>query len=209
MLNLKIFIRTTGERELDESINRELGENYTLLVDTEHKPVDSFINQLKIISKENALLLEDDVILCKNFLDEISKAITQYGDFVINFFSFPFQYLTTVVWQQTFVYNQCTYYPKGLAEQIANKMIELRKPYSQYDVLENLALRDLELLHVIYRPCLVQHIDNNTLIQSNHGYRRCIWFKDYLDELNIPYEKAWTKENKEKLTQLMREKFKG
>ena len=72
---MKIYIRTTGERKLDESIERELGSNYELLFDKEHQPVDSFINQLKIISKDDSLLLEDDVILCYNFLDEVNKAI--------------------------------------------------------------------------------------------------------------------------------------
>ena len=205
---MKIYIRTTGERKLDESIERELGSNYELLLDKEHKPVDSFINQLKIISKDDSLLLEDDVILCYNFLDEINKAIEKWGKFVINFFTYPTYYMTTVLWHRPFVYNQCTYYPRGVAEQIAESMIKLRKPYSQYDVLESNALQDLKLLHVVYRPCLVQHIDYSSIIQTKcTAKRRCIWFKDYLDELNISYEDAWTQENQKKLNALMMKKF--
>ena len=74
-MDLKIFIRTTGERKLDKSIVRELNGNYTLLVDKEHKPIESFINQLRIISDYDAILLEDDVILCKDFLKEATKVI--------------------------------------------------------------------------------------------------------------------------------------
>lgn len=205
---MKIYIRTTGERKLDESIERELGNDYQLLIDKEHRPVDSFIEQLKIISNEDSLLLEDDIILCKDFLKEVKKAIRKWKGFVINFYTYPFHYMTTVLWGQPFCFNQCTYYPKGISEKIANKMIELRKPYSQYDVLESNAMVALEILHVVYRPCLVQHIDNNTLIQKNHAPRRTIWFKDYLDELEIAYEDAWTKENKEKLKLLTLKKFK-
>lgn len=204
---MKIYIRTTGERKLDESIEREIGNDYQLLIDKEHRPVDSFIEQLKIISNEDSLLLEDDIILCKDFLKEVKKAIRKWEGFVINFYTYPFQYMTTVLWGQPFCFNQCTYYPKGISEKIANKMIELRKPYSQYDVLESNAMVALEILHVVYRPCLVQHIDKDTLIQKNHAPRRTIWFKDYLEELGISYKDAWTKENRNKLINLMNKKF--
>ena len=189
---LKFFIRTTGERYLDESIKRELGNNYTLLIDTEHKPVDSFINQLEIISKYDAVLLEDDVILCKNFVEEVEKAISEWSTHIINFFTLPHEYFTTHLGFMTFVYNQCTYYPKGVGELLAKTMRQLRQPYNQYDTLENKALRELVLPHVVYRPCLVQHIDNNTLIQaSTNNRRRTLYFKDYLDELGIDYLVAY------------------
>lgn len=207
-MELKFFIRTTKDRTLDESISRELGEDYTLLIDTEHKPVDSFIEQLKIISEYDAILLEDDVILCKDFVNEVTKVVKKYKKYIINFFTLPHEYFTTTLGLFQFVYNQCTYYPKGIGKLLADKMIELREPYNQYDTLENKALRYFELPHLRYRPCLVQHIDGDTLIQqSNINKRRCIYFKDYLDELGIKIEDAWTKENRDKLTNLMFEQF--
>jgi len=208
-MNIKFFIRTTGERKLHESISRELGNDYTLLIDKEHKPVGSFIKQLKEISEYDSILLEDDVILCKDFKKEVEKVITEWPNTIVNFFTMPHEYFTTVFGFLYFVYNQCTFYPKGITLQIAEKMIELREPYNQYDSLENKALRALKLPHLRYRPCLVQHIDDNTFIQkSNSSKRRCIWFKDYLDELNINYKEAWTEENQNKLKELMNKKFK-
>lgn len=205
---MKLYIRTTGERVLHKSINKELGNNYTLLIDKEHKPIDSFIAQLKLIDNEDSLLLEDDVILCRNFLQEVNKAIDNWKGHIINFFTFPFKYVTTVLCEHPFVFNQCTFYPKGISKQIAEEMEKLRLPYSQYDVLESRALEKLKIPYVIYRPCLVQHIDNSTLIQKQSGYRRCIWFKDYLDDLGIDYLNAYTLENKKKLTNYMNENFK-
>ena len=62
---------------------------------------------------------------------------------------------------------------------------------------------------VNYRPCLVQHIDKDTLIQEYKcGNRRTPYFIDYLEELNIPYEEACEPENKQRLIDLMNEKFK-
>ena len=205
---MKIFIRTTGERKLDSSIEKELGTDYVLLIDKEHKPLESFIYQLKHISEWDSLLLEDDVILCENFLEEITKAIKSFPNKIINFFTAPFDYFTTHVCIEHFVYNQCTYYPKGMSKIIAEEMEKIKRPYIQYDTLENQALKRLNMVHVKFRPCLVQHIDNNTLIQnSNKIKRRTIWFIDYLKELNIPYEEAYTEENQIKLYVFMKNKF--
>lgn len=207
-MNLKFFIRTTGERELDPSIKKELGENYTLLIDKDHKPVDSFIEQLKLISDYDAILLEDDIILCKNFVIEAQKIIKEWKNHIINFFTFPHEYFTTAFGLFQFVYNQCTYYPKGMGKILAKKMVELRMPYNQYDTLENKAMRALNIPHLRPRPCLVQHIDKETLIQRGEQLpRRCIWFKDYLDELNIDIKEAYTLENQQKLTELMNKYF--
>ena len=205
---IKIFIRTTGERKLHESIDIELKGNYTLLVDKEHKPVDSFIKQLKEIDKYDSILLEDDVILCKNFLANIEKAISEWPNQIINFFTIPNEWFTSFSTIGHFVYNQCTYYPKGISKRLAEEMEKIRKPYNQYDTLENLAMYNLNIPSVRYRPCLVQHIDYDTLIQNNPSNRRSPYFIDYLDELNIDYKDANTPENKIKLTNLMREKFK-
>ena len=207
-MQVKYFIRTTKDRELHHSIKEELGDEFTLLVDNEHKPVDSFIKQLKDISNYDSVLLEDDIILCKGFKQKIESAIKEYKENIINFFSYPSKFFTTYLAIGNFAYNQCTYYPKGVGEIIANEMEKIRQPYNQYDTLENQALWSLEIPHVKYRPCLVQHIDYSTLIQKSHPEpRRCIWFVDYLDELEIEYNKSYTKENKEKLKALMKQKF--
>ena len=71
---IKFFVRTTEERALDESFSQI---KYELLVDKEHKPIDSFIKQLKMIDDYDAVLLEDDVILCKEFKRAIEKVILQ------------------------------------------------------------------------------------------------------------------------------------
>lgn len=65
-------------------------------------------------------------------------------------------------------------------------------------------MNKLGITHVKYRPCLVQHLDFDTLIQeSPQGNRRCIYFIDYLKELNIEYEDAFLPENRKKLEQQM------
>lgn len=207
---IKYFIRTTGERKLDGSVVRELGDDYTLLIDTEHKPVESFVEHLSIISEYDSVLLEDDVVLCKDFKQRIEEVIGECKDKVINFFTFPSSYFTTHITFYDFRYNQCTYYPKNLSKQIANEIIELKKrfPKEEYDVLEGFALKNLQMVYLIYRPCLVQHLDLKSLISNNHYQRITPYFIDYLEELNIPYEEAYKPENKQRLINLMRKKIK-
>lgn len=203
---IKYFIRTTKERKLDESISRELGEDYTLLIDTEHKPVESFIEQLKTISDYDSVLLEDDVILCKDFKSRIEGVIKQYSKDVINFFTKPDFYFTTTKTLEVFRSNQCTYYPKGVSNLIAECMLSFNDTKTAYDIIEHWALQKLNLPHVQYRPCLVQHIDNKSIISPGCHKRRSPYFIDYLDELGIDYNEAY--KYKEKLIALMKDKFK-
>lgn len=201
---IKYFVRTTQER----TFNYEL--NYELLVDKEKKPVESFIKQLKYISRYDSVLLEDDLILCKDFKDKIEDVIKQYPNDIINFFYNPNTYFTTH-YGSAFCWNQCTYYPKGIGLRVAEEMERARKnvPNMQYDMLENVALQNLGIRHVVYRPCLVQHIDNGSLIQdSSCPARRTIYFEDYLNELGIKYEDAYKYENKNKLYKKLNEQFK-
>jgi len=190
-MKIRYFIRTTLERKLDKSIYEELGEDYTLLIDYEHKPIDSFIEQLKIISDYNSILLEDDIILCKDFKKHIESVISIYPDIIINFFTSPNMYFKTHIIKGSFNFNQCTYYPKGISKTIALEMEKLNMNSLGYDVLESHAMFNLNIYHIQYRPCLVQHIDYKSLLSYKHiSSRRSIYFKDYLDELNISYEDA-------------------
>jgi hypothetical protein len=61
---------------------------------------------------------------------------------------------------------------------------------SGYDLIENKAIHKLGLYIYIHRPCLVQHIDNFSLIGKSRVYatdRITPYFKDYLDKYNIDY----------------------
>lgn len=183
---IKFFVRTTLERELDVSYNQI---DFELLIDTEHKPVESFINQLEQVSAYDAVLLEDDLLLCNNFKEEVERIIKNHPNEIIQFYTKPCSYFTSH-YSQNFVYNQCTYYPKGIGKILANKMRLYNGSVNGYDIIENEAIHKLGLYIYIYRPCLVQHIDNFSLIGNSKVYaldRITPYFKDYLDKCNIDY----------------------
>lgn len=207
---IKYYIRTTGERPLNESYNQI---EYELLIDKEHKPVESFIKQLEIISDCDAVLLEDDVFLCKDFKNRIESIIKKYPNKVINFFTKPWEYFKTGIHDE-FSWNQCTYYPKGLGKKIAKEMNEVYSVmlknkdklekryvtstgYIQYGLLESKGLERLGLTHIRYRPCLVQHLDFNSLIGNDNGSdRTTLYFIDWLESLNIDYNNISEKDMK-------------
>jgi len=195
---IQYYVRTTGQRCFDYSPLKTIN-----LYDYKHKPIESFIEQLEKISKYNSVLLEDDLVLCKNFQEEIEKAIAKFPGHVINFFEDPDVYETTFLRSFPFEWNQCTYYPKGVAKQIALQMKKLLPKFPEgqrlYSEVENLAMFTLQIPHVIYRPFLVQHNDIKSVLQEDRHRRDTLWFKDYLDEAGISYFEAYTPTNLKKL----------
>ena len=182
---MKYYVRTTGERQFNYDIN------YETLVDTEHKPIKSFINQLKYISSDDSILLEDDLILCKNFKERIEEIIAQYPNSVINFYESPYDfYFTEQRRGIKYRFNQCTYYPKGVSKLIADKMEEIWPKYQnikQYDFLQAYAMDELGMSYISYRPCLVQHLNGRSIIGNSENVST-LFFIDYIEELGIDYK---------------------
>lgn len=209
---IKYFVRTTGKRTLDESFSQI---QYELLVDKNHKFPNIFVDQLRAINDYDAVLMEDDIILCKDFKNRIEEVISKYPKDIINFFTLPMKYLPPISFP-TYTrscYNQCMYFPKG----VAGKMADIIEKYHINNgkntpemMIKQVKRRNPRLTIVNYRPCLVQHIDNNSLIGNGIrvGQRRSPYFIDYLEELNIDYLDAHNPINEQKLIDLMNEKFK-
>ncbi len=164
---MKYYVRTTGERDLSQYSFLD----YTPLYDFKHESVKSFIEQMRLISNDDALFMEDDIIFCDNFINKVNEVIAQYPNQIINFFFQPLAYLqTSEVKGKKFLYNQCVYYPKGISKIIADKMQELIDngiEWKQYDEIEGAALDALGINFIQYRPMLVQHIGVNSIIGNN------------------------------------------
>ena len=186
-MEIKYYIRSTGERYLDESYNQI---PYVELIDKDHRYIDFFVDKLEELGNEDIVIIEDDCVLCKDFKNRIESVIAQYPNKVINFFYWANKYFKTRE-SDNFVQNQCTYYPKGLAKRLA---VEMRKVHNEYpklctDQCENKALKRIGETHIQYRPCLVQHLNFDTMLNHEVETLRTPFFIDYLDELNIDYNK--------------------
>ena len=204
---MKYYVRTTEQRKLDNSYSQI---PYELLVDKEHKPVDHFIECLLHINNEDSLLLEDDLILCNDFINEVNKAVELYPGKIINFFQSP-THAYPILELNKIIFNQCTYYPKGIGFKLAAimKMLPRNKGHAEnkYSYLETTALQTLNLTIISYRPHLVQHLDLNTLLfkEDTTHWRRSPFFIDYLKELNISYDEV--NDHIDELTSIMNKHF--
>lgn len=200
---IKYYIRTTKERIIDKSYGQI---KYELLVDTEHNARKSFVEQLERLAElnEDCVILEDDLELCKDFKNRIESIIKENKNEIINFYFEPRRYFYTTK-QKYFCWNQCVYYPKEILKPLS---IEMRKQYElhplqAHDEVENIALNNLNIKNIVYRPCLVQHLDFKSLVGNVSKDRITPFYIDYLEELNIPYEKAHYVMNRAKLYNLL------
>lgn len=185
---MKYYVRTTGNRVLHESYQQL---DYELITDYEHKPIDSFIQSLYKISDDDAVLFEDDLVICRDFVQMLECAVKSYPGQVINFFQNPIKYLPTRV--APIRWNQCTFYPKGIAAKLARVMESIPRhtdhTKNQYSFIESDACDKLGVGIVQYRPSLVQHLDYDTeLFNMTHHARRTPFFIDYISELGLTYD---------------------
>ena len=205
---MNYFVRTTNDRTLDKSYNQI---PYKLIIDKDYQPIDSFIKALYQINDEDSFLLEDDLILCENFIENANKAIDAYPGRIINFFQSPSLYIP-IMETYKIQFNQCTFYPKGIPKQIADIMINEPRmdglKRNMYSLIEKTALEKLNIKVVQYRPSIVQHLDNSTLLFDTPpvGWRRNMYFVDYLNELGITYDIA--KDYRHELRKIMERHFK-
>lgn len=180
---MKYYIRTTGERNLDAY---KFLENYEIMVDKEHKPIKSFIEQLIYMSDEDAIMLEDDLLFSKDFNEEIDKAISRFPDKVINFYYMYLQFMPIRPFPgKSFLNNQCVYYPKGVAKKIAEEMEKVISEgctEKQYDRIQAIAMDRLGIDFISYRPMIVQHIGGGNSMMGNVWINegKTIFFKDDL-----------------------------
>lgn len=197
-MEIKYFIRTTGERVLNESYEQI---PYTKLIDKDHRYVEFFIECLEYFSQWNSVFIEDDCILCRDFKNRIEEAIADHPNEIINFFNEPLDLYFKTKESNDFRMNQCTYYPKELTKKLAKEMRKVLSQFPDYptDWIEDIALKNLNQSHIKYRPTLVQHIANSSILgHKNFMKWRATFFIDYYDDLNIDYKKGYLEWSEEK-----------
>lgn len=173
-----IYVLTNGVREIDESYKQI---DYNLYYDINNLPHACYINLLKDVKDkdDDILILEDDLKLCKNFIDKITPVINEYKDKIINFFWQPMRNVKhTTIETKGFCYTQCVYYPKGMINKFYN---DLQEPNFSYARNIRQALEKNNIPFVNVRPHYLQHIGDESLIWKGLCVRRSGMFVDDME----------------------------
>lgn len=172
---MQIYVLTNGVRELDKSYNQIDYNLYYDYSNLPHKCYLNLLNQVKDIN-DDILILEDDLILCKNFLSHIEPVINQYKGMILNFFWEPLRNIkNTTIEQKGFCYTQCVFYPKGMINKFYNDLLEQNFSYAK-NIRQALEKNNISFVNV--RPHYIQHIGDKSLIWDELCVRKSKMFID-------------------------------
>jgi len=172
---MKIIMRTTGDRDVSEyNVIPEL----ILSTIEEKSAYKNFINALRLAEDDSSLHLEDDIILCDNFMERIMSVIRAHEKDVIQFFTGvrddDINIGTRYVNGSDFLWAQCFYLPAGMSKAI----LEFSNGWDKADssepldsmVSDYLKLKKIKYLRIC--PSLVDHKDGKSLINSKRNPHR-------------------------------------
>lgn len=189
---MKYIIRKVPER--DTSYLERLIPSATVYNDTEHTgAINSFIQALKT-ADDDAVYVQDDMLLCKGFVGKAEEYISRYRDSVIVFANFTHDKQSADVTKEGFYSARkggwllCTYIPKSIAYAFVkwyeSKGYESVRNYKRYIEMQGddvLFCRFLELIDkevFVTVPNIAGHRKNKSVINANRPVRVCVNF-DY------------------------------
>lgn len=138
----------------------------------------NFQRTMKMAGNSDLLYLEDDIILCDNFLQRIEKAKSEYPNEVIQFFSMRNKDLTIGTRREpgsSYMMMQCTYFPMGVARGIYEHSMtyyEEKHKIAPNDPCVADYLRKNKISYIIYVPNLVDHIIGTSKVSSRRSSKR-------------------------------------
>ena len=191
MLDLQFIMMTTASGERDTERYKAVIPDLKLCVDYQHDAMVNFLNSMNYTHLP-AVHLEDDIVLCDNFVERVTAACNEWPDHIINFFSLrseDYEILKPhLVPGRRFMMNQCFYIPAGVGPEIA-KFYETwprkQEHPTGYDILMADWMKEHKLKYVQWFPHLVNHEHRVSLINpkwsSGRGDKRWRKSADYSD----------------------------
>lgn len=175
---MKIFVLTNRVRILDPTYDQI---KYNIYYDTKNDPHSCYIDLLNKVKDldDDILILEDDLILCKNFTYYINESVKKFPNMILNFFWQPLRNIKTTIEYKGFCYTQCVFYPKGIINKFYN---DLKYPDFSYAKNIRQAIEKNNISFVNVRPHYVQHIGDKSLIWKDLCVRRSNMFIDDIKE---------------------------
>lgn len=183
---MKIVITTCeGREEGVLSLKSQIPEaivNFDDFTESGRLKSTAFYNwqrSLKLVGDEATLQLEDDIVLCSNFLARVKLEIAKFPNDVIQFFSLrPKDLIIGSRWEDggNFLMLQCYYLPAGMAKQIYEYSFQFLETttyqYSPTDMCIREFLKKNRRMYYIVVPNLVDHIGFKSKINPKRTAKR-------------------------------------
>ena len=179
---MKYLIQNVPERDISLLLSQL--NNVSVYVDTNKKPLESFIQTLKLAENNSALYMEDDIILSKDFINDTSSFINANDNYVINFWTLKKSIKeTTLMSPSSFMSNLCVYFPnyhiEGLIDFYNKGWNRIDEHPTGMDLMVRDYLVSTKTKYWLYQPSLVQHKKIVSAINPRRSkYRQSITFKD-------------------------------
>lgn len=173
------FMTCPGREPYADYLKKQLPEA-EVIFDTEKNATKNFIKMLRSAGDHEALLMEDDIILCSDFVKKINDVVSKRGSMLINFFSRRGRDLThgsRIEPGRSFNYNCCVYYPAGWAREVANYYDRWTRREQElighgFDYLVADWLSENSLSYFLHVPSLVQHREGLSSIDKRRPRSR-------------------------------------
>lgn len=186
---MRYILQTTNWSERrDISQLCEQIPNLEMVVDDGYRNARQTFLRSLALTDEPCVRIEDDIELCDNFTERIESIIQEKPNDVINFFinypeeRFRFKSGLIEVPGRKFMFNQCTYYPQGIASQILKYSEE--DDTFDYDVLMAHFFDKNNINFYQYLPNIVNHKCCLSLIDKK---------RPILGRTDLTFKRKWKK----------------
>lgn len=163
------------------------GQDYEIIEDRYKDAFETWQRKLLSVGNSPAVLMEDDIILGANFKVELGKALLEYPNEVVNFFTLKTVNGTERLKGRTFLSTLCYYLPAFTANHIYWYSIEwLKSPRgiehpNGYDLCIADYLKDVKQDYILYVPNLVQHKEQPSRLGPRSSKRQTKYFIDDME----------------------------
>jgi GR25 family glycosyltransferase involved in LPS biosynthesis len=176
-----MLIRIMWCHEREDNINKMLSslpKETEVIWDTDHNPCHTL--QRVVDSDDSMLVMEDDIELCKNFLEKATAEIEQRPDNFIMFYSCKWWEISEWIrkekglpFDRPYVYTQAYYIPKWIGKKLS-KFLETneRANNHRWSVGINEFLVQEWIDRYLVQPSLVQHIWKESLNEPDKPFER-------------------------------------
>jgi len=172
----RLIVRTCAGREHFAAQLRALLPDAEWCHDTKRNAMQTYLAALAMAGNDPVVIMEDDILLTRNFRAKLESAIAEHPINVIQFFSMRKADLTAGSrWDRNFMMNQCVYLPPFLAAELlawAKALHDITVRWQGTDSLLRDFLYSRKEKHWIHVPSLVNHAIAVSQIDKRRSSKR-------------------------------------